>query len=59
MMKKLDVMEAEANKRKAIRIQAKIATIVTAFSRIRKGQDPVKPKKDLSYCRKLLIYVEW
>ena len=32
-----DVMSEEANYRKAIRIQAKIPTIVTAFSRIRKG----------------------
>src|SRR5699024_10112377 len=44
-----DVMEKEANRRKALKIQAKIATIVAAFSRIRKGQDPVEPKKDLGY----------
>ncbi|MCR1834183.1 citrate synthase [Oceanobacillus caeni] len=50
----VDAMEADANKRKAIRIQAKIATIVTAFSRIRKGQEPVKPKKDLSYSENFL-----
>src|SRR6476660_7907859 len=31
-----DVMSEDANYRKAIRIQAKIPTIVTAFSRIRK-----------------------
>ncbi|WP_077327431.1 citrate synthase [Virgibacillus siamensis] len=49
-----DVMEPEANKRKAIRIQAKIATIVTAFARIRKGQDPVKPKKELSFAANFL-----
>jgi len=49
-----DTMEAEANKRKAIRIQAKIATIVAAFSRIRKGQDPVKPKQNLSYAANFL-----
>lgn len=49
-----DVMETEANKRKAIRIQAKIATIVAAFSRIRNGKDPVKPKKDLGYAENFL-----
>src|SRR5690606_24963231 len=37
-----DDMEEEANVRKAISIQAKIATIVTAFARIRKGEEPVK-----------------
>jgi citrate synthase len=49
-----DVMESEANRRKAIAIQAKIATIVAAFSRIRNGQDPVKPKKDLGYAENFL-----
>lgn len=49
-----DIMEPEANKRKAIRLQAQVATIVAAFSRIRKGQDPVKPKKDLSYAENFL-----
>ncbi|MBR3119543.1 citrate synthase [Oceanobacillus profundus] len=49
-----DIMEPEANKRKAIRIQAKIATIVAAFSRIRNGQEPVKPKADLGYAENFL-----
>src|SRR5690625_4615944 len=49
-----DEMTEEANKRKAIRIQAKIATIVTAFSRIRHGNDPVEPKKDYSYAENFL-----
>lgn len=49
-----DVMEEEANKQKAIRIQAKIATIVTAFARIRQGKDPVKPKKELGYAANFL-----
>src|SRR5699024_2897962 len=49
-----DVMEPEANRRKAIRLQAQVASIVAAFSRIRKGQDPVKPKKDLTYAENFL-----
>ena len=49
-----DIMEADANKRKALRIQAQIATIVTAFSRIRQGKDPVQPKKGLSYAANFL-----
>ena len=40
-----DLMDEEANYRKAIRLQAKLPTIVTAFSRIRKGLEPVAPKK--------------
>lgn len=49
-----DVMEEEANRRKAVRIQAKIATIVAAFSRISQGKDPVKPLKDVSYAENFL-----
>lgn len=49
-----DVMEEEANKRKAIRLQARMATIVTSFARLRKGQDPVKPKKDLTFAENFL-----
>ena len=38
-------MDTEANYRKAIRLQAKIPTVVTAFARIRKGLEPVAPKQ--------------
>ncbi|MGM0900395.1 MAG: citrate synthase [Bacillota bacterium] len=43
-----------ANKRKAIRLQAQIPTIVAAFSRIREGKDPVSPRKDLGYAANFL-----
>jgi len=49
-----DVMDKEANYRKAIRLQAKLPTIVAAFSRIRKGQEPVAPRKDLSIAANFL-----
>ncbi|TMN21151.1 citrate synthase [Lentibacillus cibarius] len=49
-----DVMEQAANKRKALRLQAKIATIVTAFARIRQGKDPIKPKKELGFAANFL-----
>ncbi len=49
-----DVMEEDANRQKAIRLQAKISTIVTSFARIRQGQDPVKPKKDLGFAANFL-----
>lgn len=38
----------EANRRKAIRLTAKMPTIIAAFDRIRKGKSPVAPKKGLS-----------
>ncbi|WP_165997065.1 citrate synthase [Bacillus sp. Cs-700] len=49
-----DDMSEEANYRKAIRLQAKIPTVVTAFSRIREGKPPVEPKKDLSFAANFL-----
>jgi citrate synthase len=49
-----DLMDFEANYRKAIRLQAKLPTIVAAFSRIRKGLDPVSPRKDLSFSANFL-----
>ncbi|NSL51272.1 citrate synthase [Calidifontibacillus erzurumensis] len=49
-----DVMDKEANYRKAIRLQAKMPTIVAAFQRIRKGLEPVAPRKDLSFAANFL-----
>lgn len=49
-----DVMEQAAHKRKALRLQAKIATIVTAFARIRQGKEPIKPKKELEFAANFL-----
>jgi 2-methylcitrate synthase len=39
----------EANMRKAVRIFAKIPTVLSAFYRIRKGKKIIKPKKNLSF----------
>ncbi|MDT3959291.1 citrate synthase [Staphylococcus kloosii] len=39
---------------RGIRIQAKIASLVTAFARVREGKDPVKPNKDLNYAGNFL-----
>ncbi|MBB3108258.1 citrate synthase [Paenibacillus phyllosphaerae] len=41
-------MSPEANLRKAIKLQAQLPTIIAAFSRIRKGQEPVAPKAGVS-----------
>src|SRR5262245_23658490 len=42
-------MSPEANIRKAIRLTAQTATIVTAFHRIRNGLEPLAPRPDLSH----------
>ncbi len=49
-----DLMDEQANYRKAIRLQAKLPSIVTAFSRIRKGLEPVAPRKDFSIAENFL-----
>lgn len=49
-----DTMSDEANYRKAIRIQAQMPTLVTAFARVRKGQEPVAPRTDLSFAANFL-----
>ncbi len=42
-------MSPEANLRKAIRLTAQTATIVTAFDRIRNGKEPLVPRPELSH----------
>ena len=51
---KSEDMSDEANYEKAIKLQAKIATIVTAFGRIRKGLEPITPKAELGYAANFL-----
>ncbi|TCP32093.1 citrate synthase [Scopulibacillus darangshiensis] len=49
-----DEMNEEVNKTKALRIQAKLPTVVAGFARIRNGQKPVAPHKDLSLAANFL-----
>ena len=42
-------MSPEANLRKAIRLNAQCATIVTTFHNIRSGKEPIAPRADLSH----------
>lgn len=49
-----DVMDEEANYHKAIRLQAKMPALVTTFARVRKGLEPVAPRKDLSLAANFL-----
>lgn len=53
-----DDMSEEANKRKAVRLQAKVATFVAAFARIRQGEEPVKPLKDLGFAENFLYMLK-
>jgi citrate synthase len=46
--------EPEANRRKAIRLTAQFPTIVTAFHRLRKGEEPVSPDPKLSLAANFL-----
>lgn len=49
-----DVMEEAANRRKAVRLQAQLPTIVAGFARIRDGKDPVAPREDLGFAANFL-----
>lgn len=49
-----DMMDQDANYRKAIRLQAKFPAIVAAFARVRKGLEPVAPRTDLGYAANFL-----
>lgn len=47
-------LSQEANLRKAIKLQAKIPTIIAAFARIREGNEPVAPKSGVSLAHNFL-----
>src|SRR5699024_5395190 len=53
-----DEMNPEANKRKAVGVQAKVATIVAAFSRIRQGKEPVMPNNEFGYAENFLYMLK-
>lgn len=53
-----DVMDKEANYRKAIRLQAKMPAIVAAFSRVRKGLEPVAPRSDMGFAENFLYMMK-
>ena len=47
-------MDGKSNYLKAVKLQAQVGTLITAFSRIRKGLDVVEPRKDLSLAANFL-----
>ena len=49
-----DDVSEEANMRKAVKMQARMAAIVAAISRIRQGKEPVAPDKELSFAANFL-----
>jgi citrate synthase len=53
-----DVMEDEANYRKSVRLQAKMPALVAAFARIRKGLEPIAPRKDLGFAANFLYMLK-
>ncbi len=50
----IDDKSIEAKNRKAIRIIAKMPTVVTMFDALRKGRDVVRPNKNLSHAANML-----
>ncbi len=44
----------EANRRKAVRLTGQITTICAAWNRIRQGQEPVAPRKDLNLAQNFM-----
>lgn len=53
-----DKRDLKANTEKAIRLQAKIGTIVAGFARIREGKEPVAPRSDLSLAANFLFMLK-
>lgn len=53
-----ETMTKEANLRKAVRLQAKISTIVTAYARLREGKEPVAPRSDLGFAANFLYMLK-
>ncbi|WP_156857581.1 citrate synthase [Oceanobacillus sp. AG] len=49
-----DQVDAEANMKKAIRIQGNMGAIVTAFARLRKGEEPVQPKPEYTFAENFI-----
>lgn len=47
-------MSKEANVRKSIKLQAQIPTIIAAYARIRKGEEPIAPKGNVSLAANFL-----
>lgn len=55
---KAEDLSEEDNYRKAIRLQAALPVIVTAFARIREGKEPIEPKAEWSFAANFLYMLQ-
>src|SRR5690606_37913599 len=53
-----EVMEPEANQRKAERLTGQAITLTAALDRLRRGRDPIAPRPDLSLAANLLYMLK-
>lgn len=53
-----EVNTPEATYEQAINIQSKMPTIIAAFSRLRRGLDPISPRSDLSFAGNFIYMLE-
>lgn len=53
-----EVSTPEATYEQAINIQSKMPTIIAAFSRLRRGLDPISPRSDLSFAGNFIYMLE-
>jgi citrate synthase len=49
-----DIEDADATRREGRRIVAKIPTLLAAYDRLRRGEEPIEPREDLSYAGNFL-----
>ena len=50
--------DLDALQRKAIRLTGQVTTICAAWARIRKGQEPVAPRKDLTLAAEFRLHAD-
>nr|WP_295972206.1 citrate synthase [uncultured Bacillus sp.] len=55
--KETDIIDEEPNYRKAVRLQARLASVTAAYSRIRQGRAPLSPKQNISFAANFLYMV--
>ena len=53
-----EVMTPEANQRKAVRLTAKIPTLIAFYGRVRNGEEPVKPDTRLNIASNFLYMLQ-
>ena len=53
-----ELTDAASTYQQAISIQAKMPTIIAAFSRLRRGLDPIPPRRDLDFCGNFIYMLD-